>query len=106
MRKTLIPLLGKLRQSRRTFFLYRRLIDPSAVPSHRLAFFLGHIAEGVTDLMNDAFLNLSLAIDGFDRLGDSLQVIHRKDQDIPTALVLQLIEDSEPALGGFRLIDP
>ena len=56
--------------------------------------------------MDDAFLNLRPGIDRLDRLGDCLEIVHRKNQNVLDAPVLQLIQDREPVLGGFCLADP
>jgi len=94
MRVAFVPFFRELLKRRGPIFFRGGLVDPPQVLGHGVAFFPGHVPERVTDLMDDAFLNLGPGKDGLDSLRDPLEVIDSED------------EDREPVLGRFRLGDP
>lgn len=106
MRIAFVPLRRELLERRSSLLFRGRLIDLPQVSGHRLPFFPGHIPERVPDLVDDALLDVGPGEDGLNRLGDPLEVVDRKDENVLDTPVFQLIEDREPVLGGFGLGDP
>lgn len=106
MRIAFVPLFRELLQRRRSLFFRGGLVDPPEIFGHGLAFFPGHIPEGVADLIDDAFLDLGPREDGLDGLRDSLEIVYCENQDVLHPAILQLIKNREPVLGRFGLGDP
>jgi hypothetical protein len=56
--------------------------------------------------VHDARLNLRLGIDCLDGFEEAAQVVHDGDQYVVQSAVFQLVEDLQPELGAFCLLDP
>ncbi|MCY1383443.1 hypothetical protein D9M69_715690 [compost metagenome] len=56
--------------------------------------------------MHDAGLDLRGRINRLDRLGEAAQAVDHRNQDVVQAAVLQFVEDLQPELGAFGLLDP
>ena len=56
--------------------------------------------------MHDAQLDFRLRIHRRDRLGESGKSVHGGHEDVLQPAVLQFVQDPEPELGAFRLVDP
>lgn len=78
-------------------------LDPG---SQRLAVLPASQVQRISDQMHDAGLDLGGRIDRLDRFGEAAQPIDHRDQDVVQAAVLQLVEDLQPELGAFGLLDP
>lgn len=57
-------------------------------------------------MVHNALLNLRCGIAGGNRFVKTGQVIHAGDQNILHATIAQLIQNTEPELGGFVFADP
>lgn len=64
------------------------------------------VIQAVADQMHDAGLHRRARKGGADGLGQALQTIDHGDQDVLAPSGLEFIEDLEPELGSFGLLDP
>src|SRR3954471_13862051 len=70
------------------------------------AIFIRDEVERPANQMHDAGLDLGLREHGADRLGEALQPVDDRDQDVGEATVLQLVHHPQPELGTLGLLDP
>jgi hypothetical protein len=56
--------------------------------------------------VHDAVLHQSLRVDRIDRFRETLQPGHNGNQDVIDVARLELVDDPQPELGAFRLVDP
>lgn len=106
MRIALVPFFRELFEGCGSLLFRGRLADRPQVLGHRLPLFPRYITKGVSDLMDNAFLDPRSGEDGLDRFGYPLEVVHGEDQNVLDSAVLELVKNGQPVLGRFGLADP
>lgn len=56
--------------------------------------------------MHDAELDIGFGINAGDGLGQALETVAAKDQDVGNATGLEIVEDLEPESGALGFLDP
>ena len=87
-----VPLGRKGVQGRFVLLKSRGLVNGLEVSSHRLALFLGDIAQAIAHQVNDPQLNLSVRIQGLNRLRKFHQSIAAGNQDVLESPIVQVGE--------------
>ncbi|MGY4311252.1 hypothetical protein ACVWW1_000555 [Bradyrhizobium sp. JR3.5] len=72
----------------------------------RLAVLPGHEGQAVPDQVHDAGLHNRLRENRHDGLWKALEAVDHGNQDVVDATQLELVDDLEPVLGPFGLLDP
>ena len=78
----LIPMFGKGIQSVQSRGLIHRGVDCLQVCHERLYVLVGYIFAGISELMDDAVLNLCLGEHRFNRCGKPSQIVRASDENI------------------------
>ncbi len=86
--------------------LGRRGVDRSDRGGHRLAVLPARVVQRIADQVYDAGLHGGLREHAADRLGQPLQAIYHRDQNVGHAARAQLVEHLQPELGPFGLFNP
>jgi hypothetical protein len=78
-------------------------VDTLERSRNRLSVFPGDEIEAVAQQMDDASLDRRLWENGGDRLGEALEAVDNRDQDIFDAAVFQLVHDAQSEFGTLVL---
>ena len=85
------------------FLLLRGIVDRFKIGGEFLQVAIIDIFKGIAQHMDDAPLDLRLQEHSLDGIPEARQAVHTEKQDILYAPVLQVIQHSQPELGGFVL---
>ena len=78
-----------------------RLIDALEVGHKGLLILAGHILDRVSDLMNNAVLNLGIGVNAFNGLREAFKTIDTGNEDILNATVIEVCQYAEPMVSAF-----
>ena len=97
----------KLEQIGFSFFASSRLVDRFQIGGKGFLIFPSHVFQRIADLVDNATLYLSLGKDRMDGIGKTSQAVHRCDENIGHAAILQACDHRKLEIRSFPAIaDP